>query len=296
MRCEQFRELISAYIEREMEAPLAAKMEEHAAQCLSCRVELQEVRQLWEMMSQMERVEPPAGLHDRIVQEVYARAPIAPRLRWWELAWRPRFAFAAAAAVALLALLLWSRQTPTDAIALSVISGGAAPVSRVDLDAVPVRFERFITENGSTRWMVWLRAVSQPAPVKVLLGEQTLWSGTVHQERNVALPALPASEVQQVSVVWGGRSVLKAWLPAEVASEPGLPVLLIRQRSIEETLAQLARAYRVPLVLVGETDPLTRVDLQSGGVALERLLRELAEKLNLEISRAEDGTTVLTAR
>lgn len=279
-----------------MEAPLAAKMEEHAAQCPSCRAELQEVQQLWQMMAQMERVEPPAGLHDRIVQEVYARAPIAPRLRWWELAWRPRFAFAAAAAVALLALLLWSRQTPTDAIALSVVSGGAAPVSRVDLDAVPVRFERFITENGSTRWMVWLRAVSPPAPVKVLLGEQTLWTGTVHQDRNVALPASPAGEVQQVSVVWGGRSVLKAWLPAEIASEPGLPVLLIRQRSLEETLAQLARAYRVPLVLVGETDPLTRVDLQSGGVALERLLRELAEKLNLEISRAEDGTTVLTAR
>lgn len=279
-----------------MEAPLAAKMEEHAAHCPSCRVELQEVQQLWQMMAQMERVELPPGVHDRIMQEVYARVPAVPRLRWWELAWRPRFAFAAAAAVALLALLLWSRQTPTDAITLSVVSSGTAPVSRVNLDAVPVRFERFATESGDTRWILWLRATSLPTTVKVMVGEQTLWTGTVHQERNVALPAPPAGEVQRVSVVWGERSALKAWLPAEVAPEPGLPVLLVRQRSIEETLAQLARAYRVPLVLVGETDPLTRVDLQSGGVPLKRLLRELAEKLNLEISRADDGTTVLTAR
>ncbi|MCS6949608.1 MAG: zf-HC2 domain-containing protein [Armatimonadota bacterium] len=296
MRCEQFRELISAYIERSIAPPLAKKMEEHAAGCTSCRAELEGVQQLWQMMAEARRVEPPASLHARILQEVHERVPAAPRVRWWELAWRPRFAFAAAAALAVLALVLWSRQTPTDAIVLSVVSGSVTPVSRVQIDALPVRFERFLTEGGSLRWVLKFHLSPQPVNARVKVGGQTLWSGTVHQQTSVVLPATPSGQVQEVSVTWGEQGTLKAWLPAEVAQEPTQPVLLLKQRSIEQTVAHLAQAYGVPLVLVGEADPLTRVDLESMGVALDRLLAELAEQLNLQVSRAEDGTIVLTAR
>jgi len=100
MRCEHFRELISAYIERSIAPPLAAKMDEHAAECASCRAELEGVRELWQMMAEAKRVEPPVSLHSRVMQEVYASVPAAPAPRWWELAWRPRFAFAVAAVLA----------------------------------------------------------------------------------------------------------------------------------------------------------------------------------------------------
>lgn len=295
MHCEQFRELISAYIERSIASPLAAKMDEHAARCASCRADLEDVQRLWQMMAEAKRVEPPAFLHSRIMQEVYASVPATPALRWWELAWRPRFAFAAAAVLVVLALVMWSRNMQTDAIALSVVSSGGSPVSPVATSALPMRFEPFLTDGGDLRWMLKMKA-SHPISVEVVAGAQTVWSGSVAGETTTVLPAVPQGTVLDVRVVWDGSSVLRAWLPAEISQEQRKPVLVLKQRSIEETLAHIARAYGVPLVLVGETDPLTRVNLESTGVTLDEMLRKLAEKLNLQISRAEDGTTVLTAR
>lgn len=295
MRCEQFRELISAYIERSIAPPLAAKMDEHAAECASCRAEMEDVQALWQMMAEAKRVEPPTSLHSRIMQEVYARVPAAPALRWWELAWRPRFAFAVAAVLAVLAIVLWSHNVQTNAIALSVVSSGGSPVSPVAVSTLPTRFEPFLTDDGDLRWMLKMNA-SRPTSVEVVAGAQAVWSGSVAQETTAVLPAVPRGTVLDVRVVWDGSNVLRAWLPAEISQEQRKPVLVLKQRSIEETLAHIARAYGVPLVLVGETDPLTRVNLESTGVALDEMLTRLAEKLDLQISRAEDGTTVLTAR
>lgn len=295
MRCEQFRELISAYIERSIASPLAAKMDEHAAGCASCRAELEDVRRLWQMMAEAKCVEPPASLHSRIMQEVYASVPTTPAVRWWELAWRPRFVFAAAAVLAVLAIVMWSHNMQTDAIALSVVSDGGSPVSPVATSTLPTRFEPFLTDSGDLRWMLKMHA-SRPTSVEVVAGAQTVWSGSVAQQTTTVLPAVPQGTVLDVRVAWDGSNALRAWLPAEISQEQRKPVLVLKQRSIEETLAHIARAYGAPLVLVGETDPLTRVNLESSGVALEQMLTKLAEKLNLQISRAEDGTIVLTAR
>lgn len=295
MHCEQFRELISAYIEQSIAPPLAAKMDEHAAGCTSCRVELEDMQRLWQMMAEMRRVEPPDSLHTRIMREIYANMPIAPATHWWEWAWRPRFAFAAAAVLAVVALVMWSRNVQTNAIALSVVSSGGSPVSPVTSSPLPTRFEPFLTDNGGLRWMLRLNA-TRPTSVEVTAGTHTVWSGTLSQGTAAVLPAAPQGAVLDVRVVWDGGNVLRAWLPAEVSQQQRKPALVLQQRSVEETLARIAQAYGVPLVLVGETDPLTRVSLESTGVTLDEMLRKLAEKLNLEISRAEDGTTVLTAR
>ncbi len=296
MRCEQFRELISAYIEQSIAPPLAAKMEEHSAGCSACRAELEDMRQLWQMMAQARRVEPPASLHARIMQEVAASAPVQPALRWWELAWRPRFAFAAAAAVLVLAaLMLWSHNVQTDAIALSVVTSGGSPVAPVRSAPLPARFEPFRADTGDLRWMVKLNA-SVPTTVEVSAGAQTVWSGVVARETAVVLPPLLAGSVLAVRVQWDDSNALSAWLPADLSQEQRMPVLLVKARTVEETIASIAQAYGVPLVLVGEADPLTRVNLESTGVALNEMLEELAKQLNLEISRAEDGTIVLTAR
>ena len=295
MRCEQFRELISAYIEQSIAPPLAAKMEEHATGCPSCHAELEDVRALWKMMAEARRVEPPVTLHARIMQEVNAAVPAAPSLRWWELAWRPRFAFAAAAVLAVVALVLWSRNVQTDAIALSVVSGGGSPVTPANTSVLPLRFEPFRAERGDLRWVLKLNAL-QPTAVEVTSGAQILWSGLVVKETLLVLPAPSNAHVLEIGVSWDNGNALRAWLPAEVSSSDTRPVLLLKDKSIEETLSRIAQAYGVPLVLVGDADPLTRVNLRSSGVSLEQMLRKLADELKLEISRAEDGTTVLTAR
>jgi len=295
MRCEQFRELISAYIERSIAPPLAAKMEEHAARCPSCRAELEDVRMLWRVMAQVQPVKAPDSLHARIMQEVYARVPATPSLRWWELAWRPRFAFAAAAVLAILALVLWSQNVQTDAIALSVVSSGGSPVTPVKTRILPVRFEPFRAEQGDLRWMLKLNA-PQPTVVEVASGGQTVWRGLVARETPVVLPMSSGVSVLEVRVTWDNGSVLRAWLPAELSSQDSKPVLVVKEKAVEETLSRIAGAYSVPLVLMGEADPLTRVSLRSTGVALDELLEKVAAELKLEISRAEDGTTVLTAR
>jgi hypothetical protein len=295
MRCEQFREWISAYLERSIAPPLAAKMEEHAAGCPSCRAELEDVRTLWQMMAEARRVEPPAALHARIMQEVHTRVPAAPALRWWELAWRPRFAFAAAAILAVMTLVLWSYNVQTDAIALSVVSSGGSPVTPVKTSILPLRFEPFRAERGDLRWMLKLNAL-QPTVVEVTAGTRTVWSGLVAKETPVVLPMSPGVPVLEVRVIWDNGSVLRAWLPAELSPSDPKPVLVLKEKTVEETLSRISRAYSVPLVLVGEVDPLTRVNLRSTGVALDEMLRKVAAELKLEISRAEDGTTVLTAR
>lgn len=294
MRCEQFRELISAYIERSIAPPLAAKMEEHAAGCPSCRAEMEDVRALWQMMAEARRLEPPASLHARIMQEVNARLPGAPALRWWELAWRPRFAFAAAAVLAVVALVLWSQNIQTDAIALSVVSSGGSPVTPAKA-SILLRFEPFRADRGDLRWMLKLNAF-QPTAVEVTAGAQVVWSGLVAKETPVILPASSNAHALEIRVSWDNGNVLRAWLPAEVSSTDPKPVLVLKEKSIEETLSHIAQAYGVPLVLMGDADPLTRVNLRSTGVALDEMLRKVAEELKLEISRAEDGTTVLTAR
>ncbi len=295
MRCEQFRELISAYIERSIAPPLAAKMEEHAARCSSCRTELEDVRMLWQMMAEVQPVKPPDSLHASIMQEVYARVSAAPSLHWWDLAWRPRFAFAAAAVLAILALVLWSQNLRTDAIALSVVSSGGSPVTPVKTRILPLRFEPFRAEQGELRWMLKLNA-PQPTMVEVASGTQTVWHGLVARETPVVLPMSPGTSVLEVRVTWDNGSVLRAWLPAELSLQDSMPVLVVKEKTVEETLSRIAGAYSVPLVLIGEADPLTRVSLRSTGVALDEMLEKVAAELKLEISRAEDGTTVLTAR
>lgn len=297
MRCEQFEELISVYIEHSIAPPLAAKMEEHAERCSACRAQLQGVQSLWQMMAETPRVEPPASLHARIMREVDARVPTAPALRWWEIAWRPRFAFAAAAALLLVAfILLWHRDTgTTGAIALSVVSGGGSPVAPLKNTLLPMRFEPFRVDTGELRWMMRVNTQS-PTVVEISSGTQKVWSGIVDGETVVVLPSSPQASALAVRVVWDDSNVLQAWLPSELAQEEQKPVMAFWRASIEETLSRIAQAYRVPLVLVGEADPLTRVNLESTGVTLDAMLQNLAEKLHLAISRAEDGTTVLTAR
>lgn len=296
MRCEQFEELISAYIERSIAPPLAAKMEGHAEQCPACRAHLQGVQSLWRMMAGAQRVEPPASLHARIMREVDTRVPTAPALRWWEIAWRPRFAFAAAAVLLLVAFILWPRNTgTTDAIALSVVSGDGSPVSPLKSTLLPLSFVPVRVDTGELRWMVRVNTQS-PTVVEISSGTQKVWSGIVGGEKVVVLPSLPQTSALAVRVVWDDSNVLQAWLPSELAQEEQKPVMAFWRASIEETLWRIAQAYHVPLVLVGEADPLTRVNLESTGVTLDEMLQNLGEKLHLAISRAEDGTTVLTAR
>ncbi|MGQ9541330.1 MAG: anti-sigma factor family protein [Armatimonadota bacterium] len=296
MRCEQFEELISAYIEHSIAPPLAAKMEEHAERCPACRAQLQGVQSLWEMMAEAPRVEPPASLHARIMREVDARVPVAPALRWWEIAWRPRFAFAAAAVLLLVAFILWPRDTgTTGAIALSVVSGGGSPVAPLKNALLPLRFEPFRVDTGELRWMVKVNT-QLPTAIEMFSGRQKVWSGIVDGETVVVLPSSPQAPMLAVRVVWDDSNVLQAWLPSELAQDEQKPVMVLRQASIEQTLSRVAQAYGVPLALVGEADPLTRVNLESTGVTLNEMLQRLAEELHLQVSRAEDGITVLTAR
>jgi hypothetical protein len=295
MRCEQFRELISAYIERGIASPLIEKMQEHAARCESCRTELEDLQALWQMMSRAPRVEPPASLHARIMREVYASVPATPAVRWWELAWRPRFAFAAAAVLAVIAFVLWPREMQTNAIVLSVVSSSGNPVSPLKSSMLPLRFEPFNSETGNRGWMLTI-SPAHPTTVEVTVGTRIVWSGVVAQQTPVVLPASPSSPVLVVRVQWDGNSVVRAWLPAQLAHAERKPVLVLKEQSIDATLAQIARAYGVPLALVGQTDPLTRVNLESTGVALDQMLQKLAEAVHLEVSRAQEGTIVLTAR
>lgn len=294
MRCEQFRELISAYIERSIAPPLAAKMDEHAAQCESCRAEREDVERLWRLMASAERVEPPVSLHARIMQELDRRTA-APPLRWWELAWRPRFAFAAAAALMLVALAVWWRHEPSqESIALSVVPSQEPTIARPNDGEVSVRFEALTTDSGRTRWVLRLQT-AQPFSGRVVVNEQEVWQGIVSGEASLILPESPHRPLAlRVEGTKGNH--IYAWLPTSVAREVPRVAIQWQEASIEETMRRIAQTYGVPIVVAGQPDPLTRVSIESQGVTLDELCRALADRLGLRVSRLSDGSTVFAAR
>ncbi len=117
MRCEEFREHLSAFLDGETAAELGRAMTAHAAECDRCRRELEWLaRSVEAVVAALPVLEPPPRLWEAIAGEIQP----APSPSFWESLFTSRrfvFAGAAAAGVVLAALgtgLWWLTRQPFD--------------------------------------------------------------------------------------------------------------------------------------------------------------------------------------
>jgi len=78
MRCEQVRKHLSAYLDRELTAELAAAVRGHLASCPACRRLLDELRGTADLLGRLPVREPPADLADDVMREVERRMLAPP--------------------------------------------------------------------------------------------------------------------------------------------------------------------------------------------------------------------------
>lgn len=100
MRCEEFEEYLSDYVEGETSLEQAEKMELHALQCPACQAAVQGVRQVCRQLGQLAQIGPSASFRLGLWPQVQERQARRQERRWRALTW------GLALGVALL-ILLW---------------------------------------------------------------------------------------------------------------------------------------------------------------------------------------------
>lgn len=100
MRCEEFEEYLSDYIEGETSLEQAEKMELHALQCPACQAAVQGVRQVCQQLGHLAQVSPSASFKLGLWPQVQERQARRQERQWCALTW------GLALGVALL-ILLW---------------------------------------------------------------------------------------------------------------------------------------------------------------------------------------------
>ncbi|MBR5123167.1 MAG: zf-HC2 domain-containing protein, partial [Anaerotignum sp.] len=74
MNCEAVREMLWAYLEKELTAAEAVKIEEHLKNCADCREELKFQQEMMETLSGLPEEELPDGYHAELMQKLQAEA------------------------------------------------------------------------------------------------------------------------------------------------------------------------------------------------------------------------------
>jgi predicted anti-sigma-YlaC factor YlaD len=137
-RCEEFRELVSAFVDERLERPELLRLEGHLAVCAGCRAFEGDLRRLRELLQAGEGLRPlrrpppgfAAAVAARAAREAAPRvvpfpAPGAPRRR--VPAW---VGLVAAAAIAVLYVgWSWQRLVPGEPAARRVAAQSTAPVT-----------------------------------------------------------------------------------------------------------------------------------------------------------------------
>jgi anti-sigma-K factor RskA len=138
---ERWKDEVAAYLLGALEPGEAAELERHVAGCPECRADLRRLRPAVRLLSEsVERVEPPADLRARLIEQTRAEAaqtaadpqrqmPFSRR-RWFS-GWRPVAAGALAALMIVAAIGLASRDSGTGGT--TTIAAGEAPAVTAEL-------------------------------------------------------------------------------------------------------------------------------------------------------------------
>jgi anti-sigma factor RsiW len=118
LTCYRTRRRIGAYLDQALDERTARATADHLASCQRCQTEADTLRRLRGLLRRNLAPAPPdwTGFWQGVVrgiEDARAARPVPAPRRWWQQAWRPRWAVGSALAAALLITLgLW-QFTPT---------------------------------------------------------------------------------------------------------------------------------------------------------------------------------------
>ena len=83
MGCDDYKELISLYFDKELDEKEEKELFEHLTNCPSCRKEYEELKVVMDMLGEIEEEELPEGFHNEVMAKIKAEAkPQKKRIPW----------------------------------------------------------------------------------------------------------------------------------------------------------------------------------------------------------------------
>ena len=111
MKCEDVSKELIAYLDRRSNSAEREEVEAHLVECAACRSRAEEFRKLWNVLDEVQLVEPSLSFDARVRQRIGAE----PRPSWFRwLVPQPRLAFSMAL---LVALSIWLARLPQENMA-----------------------------------------------------------------------------------------------------------------------------------------------------------------------------------
>jgi anti-sigma factor RsiW len=111
MKCEHVSKELIAYLARRSNSAEREEVEAHLVECAACRSRAEEFRKLWNVLDEVQLVEPSLSFDAKVRQRIAAE----PRPNWFRwLVPQPRLAFSMAF---LVALCIWLARLPQENLA-----------------------------------------------------------------------------------------------------------------------------------------------------------------------------------
>lgn len=307
MHCDRAQEFFSDYLERTLDRPMTAALEEHLSACLLCREELEALQDTVLALDSVPEVTPPADgawdvmrrLRNARAEQLEAERRKAPTFIEWLRSLSP---LSVGMGASLATLIIGGTILLTSPYYTGM--GGFGPlrpqaIAVPDVPAVQVAYGQ-VTQSGQQQVLIGLTPVIDLPDAQVRLEGASLplnWEakGSLARARRVDLPPVElsrASAAEAVRLTVDCPTLHKQYrylLVVPLGERKADPVTVFANNlPLEEGLRRVAPYLSRPVVVDGSLDG--AVNLSYGEVTARRCLDDLASQVNAKVS--EDGTGV----
>jgi hypothetical protein len=247
MECKDIQKRLSAYIEKAVTPKQKAAIDKHLKKCKRCRQELADLKRTIKYVQQLEEVEPPRWLTQRVMARVKAEAEAKQRI--WQRLFLPAHI-----------------KLPLEAIAVIFIAVGTLYIFKtmqpqMQLAKIPTETREMAPAPATAPKKETPAALSREKPAPATAGDQLMYEKKLEaqEERSMGKAKAPAKMMEQETAApaaassyhdeSGRRGLLAPQAVSPKAAAPGkakevrflitVKDLEIASRDIAETLRQL---------------------------------------------------------